>query len=68
MEYDTHVYLGPTLNPQAARNYLHQAYYHPPVKCGDLIRVFRLKPKRIIIIDGIYEQIPAVWHKEILLC
>lgn len=67
MNYDTHVYLGPTLNLQAAKKYLDKAYYHPPVKCGDLIRVFRLKPKRIVIIDGIYERIPAVWHKEIML-
>ena len=67
MKYDTHVYLGPTLNLQTAKIYLQQAYYHPPIKCGDLIRLFRLKPKRIIIIDGIYETIPAVWHKEIML-
>lgn len=67
MNYDTHVYLGPTLDLQTAKQYLSQAHYHPPVKCGDLIRLFRLKPKRIIIIDGIYEQTPAVWHKEIML-
>ena len=67
MKYDTHVYLGPTLSLQTAKKYLHQAYYHPPVKCGDLIRVFRLKPKRIVIIDGIYEKTPAIWHKEIML-
>ncbi|MCX7114331.1 MAG: TfuA-like protein [Gammaproteobacteria bacterium] len=67
MKCDTHVYLGPTLNLQEAKKHLHQAYYHPPVKCGDLIRVFRLKPKRIVIIDGIYERTPAVWHKEIML-
>lgn len=67
MKYDTHVYLGPTLNLQTAKTYLPQAYYHPPIKCGDLIRLFRLKPKRIVIIDGIYETIPAVWHKEIML-
>jgi hypothetical protein len=67
MKYDTHVYLGPTLQLHEAIKYLHQAYYHPPVKCGDLIRLFRLKPKRIVIIDGLYERVPAVWHKEIML-
>lgn len=67
MNDGTHVYLGPTLNVQTAKKYLEKAYYHPPVKCGDLIRLFRLKPKRIVIIDGIYETIPAVWHKEIML-
>ena len=67
MNYDTHVYLGPTLNLQTAKEHLVNAYYHPPVQCGDLIRVFRLKPKRIVIIDGIYERTPAIWHKEIML-
>ena len=67
MKYATHVYLGPTLSLQTAKNYLHDAHYHPPIKCGDLIRLFRLKPKRIIIIDGLYERTPAVWHKEIML-
>ena len=67
MKYDTHVYLGPTLSHQTAKQFLYQAHYHPPIKCGDLIRLFRLKPKRIIIIDGLYERTPAVWHKEIML-
>lgn len=67
MSFDTHVYLGPTLNLQTAKEHLVNAHYHPPVQCGDLIRLFRLKPKRIVIIDGIYERTPAIWHKEIML-
>ncbi|CEG55753.1 TfuA-like protein [Legionella fallonii] len=65
--YETHVFLGPTLDLQTAKSYLNDAHYHPPVQCGDMIRLLRLQPKRIILIDGLYEQVPAVWHKEIML-
>ena len=65
--YDTHVFLGPTLHEDVAKTCLSQAYYHPPIKCGDLLRLFRINPKRIVIIDGYYESTPAVWHKEIML-
>ncbi len=67
MNYDTHVYLGPTLPIITAKKILPNAHYHPPIQCGDIIRVLRLKPKRLIIIDGIYETTPTVWHKEIML-
>ena len=67
LKYDTHVYLGPTLDRKTAAIYLPQAYYHPPIKCGDLIKLLRLEPKRVVIIDGIYENVPSVWHKEIML-
>lgn len=67
MSHNTHVYLGPTLPISAAKKILPNAYYHPPIQCGDLIRLLRLKPNRLVIIDGIYETIPTVWHKEIML-
>lgn len=62
-----HVYLGPSLDREIAKQLLPEAYYHPPVKCGDLISLLRLSPKKIIIIDGFYETVPTAWHKEILL-
>lgn len=62
-----HVYLGPSLDRQTAQQILPEAHYHPPVRCGDLISLLRLSPKKIIIIDGFYESVPAAWHKEILL-
>ena len=62
-----HVYLGPSLDMETARQLLPEAHYHPPVRCGDLISLLRLSPSKIIIIDGFYETVPAVWHKEILL-
>lgn len=62
-----HVYLGPSLDRETAKQLLPEASYHPPVKCGDIISLLRLSPKKIIIIDGFYETVPTAWHKEILL-
>jgi len=62
-----HVYLGPSLDRKTAKQLLPHAHYHPPVRCGDVVSLLRLSPKKIIIIDGFYESVPAVWHKEILL-
>jgi hypothetical protein len=60
------VFLGPSLAPGVARRIL-PACYLPPAACGDVLRCLRLKPKIIAIIDGVFENVPAVWHKEILL-
>jgi hypothetical protein len=60
------VFLGPSLAPEVARRIL-PACYLPPAACGDVVRCLRLKPKIIAMIDGVFESVPAVWHKEILL-
>jgi len=62
---DTYVFLGPTLSIDTANTIL-PARYLPPIKCGDILRLMRLRPKIIIIIDGAFEQTASVWHKEIL--
>lgn len=59
------IFLGPTLSWQDARTEL-DATYLPPVAQGDLYRAAREKPFAIGIIDGYFERLPAVWHKEIL--
>ena len=64
----TFVFLGPTLQRQEAQGWL-DAEYLPPVAMGDLhaLAASRARPgDRIAIIDGLFEQVPAVWHKEIL--
>jgi len=63
---NTIIFLGPSLNHGQAKEILPDAYYLPPVRCGDILRAMRLKPKTIAIIDGYFENTPAVWHKEIL--
>ena len=39
----------------------------PPVAQGDVIHAVRSHaPHTVVIIDGVFERVPAVWHKEIL--
>jgi hypothetical protein len=60
-----YVFVGPTLPVEQARREL-DAIYLPPVSEGDVQRAASRKPKAIGIIDGYFECVPAVWHKEIL--
>jgi hypothetical protein len=62
----TYVFLGPSLPAEQARRLL-DATYLPPIQQGDLLRLLHLNPRRIGIVDGYFETVPAVWHKEILL-
>lgn len=60
------VFLGPTLVVDEAAAIL-DATYLPPVKLGDVHRVVsHLRPSAIGIVDGYFQWVPAVWHKEIL--
>jgi hypothetical protein len=60
------VFLGPTLAPRAAQRVL-DAVYLPPVQQGDVYRaVVRHRPRAIGIVDGYFQDVPSVWHKEIL--
>jgi hypothetical protein len=62
-----YVFLGPTLAVTDARRIL-DATYLPPVAMGDVAAVLMqpTTPKAIAIIDGVFQNVPAVWHKEIL--
>ncbi|WP_207457714.1 TfuA-like protein [Azospirillum sp. SYSU D00513] len=62
---DVFVFLGPTL-PAAEAARAFDAVYLPPVAQGDIARLCARKPKAIGIIDGFFEDVPSVWHKEIL--
>lgn len=59
------VFLGPTLPTLTARRIL-GADYRPPVSQGDVLRAVQERPVAIAIIDGYFENMPSVWHKEIL--
>ncbi|MGW4029829.1 TfuA-like protein [Streptomyces sp. NPDC004838] len=61
-----HVFLGPSLSRKDARAVLPAATYSPPVKAGDVYTAVNRGAKAVAIIDGYFEQVPAVWHKEIL--
>jgi hypothetical protein len=60
------VFLGPTL-PVADARALLAADYRPPAAMGDVYEVVeRERPDVIAVIDGYFDQVPSVWHKEIL--
>jgi hypothetical protein len=66
----TVVFVGPTLPAAEARARLPGARVLPPVAMGDVLALVRtpaLRARRIAIIDGAFEHMAAVWHKEILL-
>ena len=62
---NAYIFLGPTLPADEARKEL-DAIYMPPASQGDVYRVANRRPLAIGIIDGYFECVPAVWHKEIL--
>ncbi|MEO3429002.1 TfuA-like protein [Pelagibius sp. CAU 1746] len=62
----TAVFLGPSL-PRAEAEKILDADYRPPVRQGDIYRlVQQRRPQAIAVIDGYFQDVPSVWHKEIL--
>jgi hypothetical protein len=59
------IFTGPTLSADEGRGVL-DAEYLPPAGQGDVYRAALRRPQVIGIIDGYFEQVPSVWHKEIL--
>ena len=60
------VFVGPTLPLPDDRAVL-DAVYLPPARQGDVYRaIARHRPTAVGIIDGFFQQVPSVWHKEIL--
>jgi len=62
---DIYVFLGPALAEKEARAEL-DAVYLPPAAAGDVYRLWQRRPRAIGIVDGYFDHVPAVWHKEIL--
>jgi hypothetical protein len=62
---NVYIFVGPTLAADQANREL-EAIYLPPASEGDVYRVACRKPQAIGIIDGYFDCVPAVWHKEIL--
>jgi predicted 2-oxoglutarate/Fe(II)-dependent dioxygenase YbiX len=59
------VFAGPTLAPDEGLQALGITFL-PPVSQGDVYRLTNQAPDAIAIVDGYFERVPAVWHKEIL--
>jgi hypothetical protein len=64
----TLVFVGPTLAAAEVAVRLPGATVMPPVAVGEVLALVRRRGvTRIAIIDGFFERMAAVWHKEILL-
>ncbi len=59
------VFLGPTLPHDKAMT-LWRANYLPPAAMGDVCAVVAARPDVIVLVDGVFEDRPSVWHKELL--
>jgi hypothetical protein len=59
------LFVGPTLPPAEVAG-LADFVCRPPAAMGDVYRAAAARPRAIGIIDGYFEGVPAVWHKEIL--
>jgi len=65
----TIIFVGPTLTAEEARARLPGAIIRPPAAAGEILdlALARTRPARIALIDGYFERMAAVWHKELLL-
>jgi hypothetical protein len=59
------IFAGPSLPPRL-RPALAGIEWRPPVRQGDLYLAALQRPALIGVIDGYFERVPTVWHKEIL--
>lgn len=61
----TYVFCGPTIAAADARAHLDAEFLGPAAQ-GDVYRVSLERPHAIGLIDGYFDSVPSVWHKEIL--
>ncbi|HEX7587606.1 MAG TPA: TfuA-like protein [Anaerolineae bacterium] len=59
------IFAGPSLPPSKAPN-VAGLEWRPPVRQGDLYLAALSHPAIIGVVDGYFERVPTVWHKEIL--
>jgi hypothetical protein len=62
---DLVVFLGPSLPAGEARR-LVSCHVLPPARQGDVWRVLALRPRALVLVDGMGGGHPAVWHQELL--
>src|SRR5262249_38218406 len=62
---DAIVFAGPSL-PRREILRLFPADLRPPAARGDVWRAMLDSPRVIVLIDGVFESQPSVWHREIL--
>ncbi|QAT86940.1 hypothetical protein EJ065_5406 [Corallococcus coralloides] len=62
---DLVVFLGPSL-PAAEARRIAPCTVLPPARQGDVWRALSLKPRALVLVDGVFEAQPSVWHHELL--
>ncbi len=62
---DLVAFLGPTLSEREAAA-IAPCRVLPPARQGDVWRSLSLRPRAIALVDGVFHQVPSVWHREIL--
>ena len=62
---DAIIFAGPSVSPSVVAELLNGVCL-PPVAQGDVYRAAAQRPRAIGIVDGYFESVPSVWHKEIL--
>jgi hypothetical protein len=61
----TIVFLGPSLERDAAQE-VFDCDFRPPAGRGDVLSAALEDPPAIALVDGRFDSLPSVWHKEIL--
>jgi hypothetical protein len=59
------LFAGPTIRGLAIPRHT-SLEVRPPARQGDIFLAVERQANVIGLIDGVYEQVPAIWHKEIL--
>lgn len=62
----TIVFAGPTITHAEVLGLVPDAVCRPPVARGDVYKAVVAGARAIVIIDGYFDGVPSVWHKEIL--
>lgn len=60
------VFVGPSL-PQHLRKAAQNVRFLPPARAGDMLALSSGASHTILLVDGLFEQARAPWHKEILV-
>ena len=59
------IFLGPSLSAGEAKRLFPGASLRGPARQGDVLRALRDRPRAIVLIDGVFESQPSVWHQEL---
>lgn len=59
------VFCGPTIPAEGVQSEF-DFETRPPAKRGDILRAVLEGAEAVVLIDGYFDRVPSVWHKEIL--